>query len=241
MLSSQIILILIPPSQNVPRTTFLFSAELPKGEDQNEWLAVNSMFHFYYATLFIHISLHSTKQFMAFPPSLCSPFSVVFPIAVDFFNEISLLYGTISDYCTRDTCPRMTAGDDYEYLWMDGVKYKKPTEVAAPEYVELLMAWVEAQINDEQIFPLQLGTPFPKDFVPRIRKIYQRLFRVYAHVYLSHIDRIVDLGAGAHLNTCFKHFIFFVKEFKLIEEAELEPLKHHIEQLTKPTQEAAAQ
>jgi len=171
------------------------AVQLPKGEDQNEWLAVNT---------------------------------------VDFFNEISLLYGTISDFCTRETCPRMTAGDEFEYLWMDGVKYKKPTEVAAPEYVELLMAWVEAQINDEQIFPLQLGTPFPKDFVQRIKKIFQRLFRVYAHVYLSHVDRIQELGAGAHLNTCFKHFIFFVKEFKLIEEGELEPLKHHIEQLTKP-------
>jgi len=171
------------------------AVQLPKGEDQNEWLAVNT---------------------------------------VDFFNEISLLYGTISDFCTRETCPRMTAGDGFASLWMDGVKYKKPTEVAAPEYVELLMAWVEAQINDEQIFPLQLGTPFPKDFVQRIKKIFQRLFRVYAHVYLSHVDRIQELGAGAHLNTCFKHFIFFVKEFKLIEEGELEPLKHHIEQLTKP-------
>ena len=169
--------------------------ELPKGEDQNEWLAVNT---------------------------------------VDFFNEISLLYGTISDFCTRESCPRMTAGEEYEYLWMDGVKYKKPTEVSAPEYVELLMAWVEAQINDEQIFPLQLGTPFPKDFMSRVKKIFQRLFRVYAHVYLSHVDRVSELGAGAHLNTCFKHFIFFVKEFKLIEEPQLEPLKEHITQLTKP-------
>lgn len=171
------------------------AVQLPKGEDQNEWLAVNT---------------------------------------VDFFNEISLLYGTISDFCTRESCPRMTAGEEYEYLWMDGVKYKKPTEVSAPEYVELLMAWVEAQINDEQIFPLQLGTPFPKDFMSRVKKIFQRLFRVYAHVYLSHVDRVSELGAGAHLNTCFKHFIFFVKEFKLIEEPQLEPLKEHITQLTKP-------
>ena len=152
-------------------------------------------------------------------------------IAVDFFNEISLLYGTVTDFCTSTSCPVMNAGPGYEYLWMDGVKYKKPVKVSAPEYVDLLMGWVEAQLNDEQIFPLQLGTPFPKDFIARVKKIFQRLFRVYAHVYLSHFPRIVELGAEAHLNTCFKHFIYFVQEFKLIDPQELEPLKPHIDSL----------
>jgi hypothetical protein len=32
----------------------------------------------------------------------------------------------------------------------------------------------------------------------------RRLFRVYAHVYCSHFDKIVALGAEAHLNTAFK-------------------------------------
>ncbi len=50
-------------------------------------------------------------------------------LAVDFFNEISLLYGTITEFCTTITCPIMSAGPDYEYLWKDGVKFKKPTQV----------------------------------------------------------------------------------------------------------------
>lgn len=77
---------------------------------------------------------------------------------VDFFNEISLLYGTITEFCTKASCSVMSAGPQYEYLWADGVKVKKPIKVSAPEYVDLLMSWVEAQLNDEQIFPLQLGT-----------------------------------------------------------------------------------
>lgn len=77
--------------------------------------------------------------------------------AVDFFNEISLLYGTITEFCTPATCAVMSAGVNYEYLWADGVKVKKPLKVSAPEYVDLLMSWVETQLNDEQIFPLQLG------------------------------------------------------------------------------------
>jgi len=158
---------------------------LPKGEDLNEWLAVNT---------------------------------------VDFFNEISLLYGTITEFCTPSTCPVMSAGPKYEYLWADGVKVKKPIKVSAPEYVDLLMSWVETQLNDEQIFPLQLGTPFPKNFRRIVEVIFKRLFRVYAHIYHSHFEKIVGLGAEAHLNTCFKHFIYFVKEFKLIDSKELAPL-----------------
>lgn len=165
---------------------------LPPGEDENEWLAVNT---------------------------------------VDFFNEISLLYGTVTDFCTREDCPIMSAGDAFEYLWMDGIKYKKPVKVSAPEYVDLLMNWVETQLNDETVFPLQPESPFPKDFKSRVCKIFQRLFRVYAHVYLSHFPRIVELGAEAHLNTCFKHFIYFVHEYKLIEQDELAPLRFHIDSL----------
>jgi len=165
---------------------------LPKGEDLNEWLAVNT---------------------------------------VDFFNEISLLYGTITEFCTPSTCAVMSAGPQYEYLWADGVKVKNPIKVSAPEYVDLLMSWVETQLNDENIFPLQLGTPFPKDFVKTVKVIFKRLFRVYAHIYHSHFQKIVGLGAEAHLNTCFKHFIYFVYEFKLIEPKELEPLRDLIDSL----------
>lgn len=35
----------------------------------------------------------------------------------------------------------------YEYLWADGVKYKKPVRLSAPEYVDKLFDWVEAQVR----------------------------------------------------------------------------------------------
>jgi len=142
-----------------------------------------------------------------------------------------LLYGTITEFCTPSTCSVMSAGPQYEYLWADGVKVKKPIKVSAPEYVDLLMSWVETQLNDEHIFPLQLGTPFPKNFQAIVRVIFKRLFRVYAHIYHSHFQKIVGLGAEAHLNTCFKHFIYFVHEFKLIDPKELQPLKDLIDSL----------
>ena len=36
---------------------------------------------------------------------------------VDFFNEVNLVFGSISDHCTNETCPVMCAGTKVEYLW----------------------------------------------------------------------------------------------------------------------------
>lgn len=57
-----------------------------------------------------------------------------------------------------------------------------------------------------------------------VKKILSRLFRVFVHVYIHHFDRIAQMGSEAHVNTCYKHFYYFVKEFGLIDTKELEPL-----------------
>jgi len=45
------------------------------------------------------------------------------------------------------------------------------------------------------------------------------------------------LGEEAHLNTSFKHFIYFVQEFNLINKRELQPLAELIDSLTKTDEE----
>lgn len=114
---------------------------------------------------------------------------------VDFFNRINLIYGTVSEYCHETTCPTMSGGPRYEYLWADSDQYRKPTALPAPKYIELLMDWTEAQINDEHVFPVSTDTPFPRTFISLCRKILARLFRVFVHVYIHHFDRIVSIGA----------------------------------------------
>lgn len=105
-----------------------------------------------------------------------------------------MLYGTISEYCTKSGCPLMAAGD-CRYLWADK-KITKPIEVSAPEYVELLMSWVESQLNDESIFPIKFDSSYPKKFHAICATIYKRFFRVYAHIYHAHFKQIQTLGAG---------------------------------------------
>ncbi|KAK1653730.1 hypothetical protein QYE76_071535 [Lolium multiflorum] len=150
---------------------------------------------------------------------------------VDFFNQVNILYGTLIEFCTPATCPTMTAGSKFEYRWADGVQIKKPIEVSAPKYVEYLMDWIEVQLDDESLFPQKLGTPFPPNFREVVKTIFKRLFRVYAHIYHTHFQKIVSLKEEAHLNTCFKHFTLFTWEFKLIDKAELAPLIDLIESI----------
>ena len=72
---------------------------------------------------------------------------------IEFYNEISILYGTLMEFCTSENCPIMSAGPKYEYLWADGSSVKTPLKVSASEYIDYLMTWVENQINNETLFP----------------------------------------------------------------------------------------
>mmetsp|Transcript_8054 Transcript_8054/g.19700 ORF Transcript_8054/g.19700 Transcript_8054/m.19700 type:complete len:264 (+) Transcript_8054:60-851(+) len=154
---------------------------------------------------------------------------------VHFYNAASMIYGTISEDCleTKPECKVMSAGKRYEYLWQDGKQYKKPCKMSAPEYIDTLLTWAGEQIADPNLFPVDPGAKFPSGFMKQVKVIYKRLFRVYGHIYHGHFDKIKSLGANAHLNTCFKHFIYFVKEFNLIKEQDLEPLKKLIDKFYK--------
>ncbi|KAF3850791.1 hypothetical protein F7725_012563 [Dissostichus mawsoni] len=105
---------------------------------------------------------------------------------VDFFNQINMLYGTITEFCTETSCSVMSAGPRYEYHWADGTNIKKPIKCSAPKYIDYLMTW---------------EFPFPKNFMSVAKTILKRLFRVYAHIYHQHFDSVMQLQEEAHLNT----------------------------------------
>ena len=54
------------------------------------------------------------------------------------------------------------------------------------------------------------------------------MFRILAHIYHAHYDKILHLHAEAHLNTLFAHFVSFVMQFELLEKKELECMQHII-------------
>ena len=78
-------------------------------------------------------------------------------LAVDFANQINMLYGTLTEFCTEEGCPIMSAGPKYEYHWADGHTVKKPIKCSAPKYIDYLMTWVQDQLDDATLFPSKRG------------------------------------------------------------------------------------
>ncbi|GBG26904.1 MOB kinase activator 1A [Hondaea fermentalgiana] len=149
---------------------------------------------------------------------------------VDFFNEISLLYGLVWDDAQRFTKPGEGFPPGFEYRWGGGPG-QKPIRVSSVEYVDYVLTWVEDQLDNEDIFVVNAEVEFPEDFKSYIDDIFKRLFRVFAIMYHQHFDVFEEMEAVEHLNTCFKHFMYFSFHFDLIDEKEFGALEGPVQNL----------
>ncbi|KAK5705013.1 Mitotic exit network component [Elasticomyces elasticus] len=172
--------------------------QLPEGEDRDEWLAVNGMPCAMQDDEIRQANVHAT--------------------VVDFYNQVNLLYGAITEFCSPQSCPEMKATDEFEYLWHDPPAYTKPTRLPAPTYISNLLTWTSNHLSNPSVFPTHPGVPFPTDFEKTVKTIFKRLYRIYAHIYCHHYGVVRGLGLEAHLNTGFKHYVLFIEEFQLADE-----------------------
>jgi len=148
--------------------------------------------------------------------------------SLDIFKHVVKAYGTLTIFCTPERCPKMTAGE-VQYTWLGS--NNRPAEISAPEYIDAVLTWVQCQFDSEEIFPTKLGNKFPDQFLSIVKTIMSRLLQVYAHIYHNHWSDMQAMKTEAHLNTAFKSFVFFIKEFNLVSEAEQAPLKELIEKV----------
>eukprot|EP01123_Difflugia_compressa_P001385 TRINITY_DN11598_c0_g1_i1.p1 TRINITY_DN11598_c0_g1~~TRINITY_DN11598_c0_g1_i1.p1 ORF type:complete len:212 (-),score=39.97 TRINITY_DN11598_c0_g1_i1:54-689(-) len=142
---------------------------------------------------------------------------------LDFYNRTNLLFGAIEEFCDEETFPEMTAGPNFVYLCAEEGT-KKAVSVPARKYVDLLFTWMTSKFDDETIFPTDTNTPFPKNFREIVSTIFKRMFRVYAFIYVHHFKKMQELELEAHLNSVFKHFLFFIHEFDLVDKKEFLPI-----------------
>ncbi|KAH9519212.1 Maintenance of ploidy protein mob2 [Bulinus truncatus] len=138
------------------------------------------------------------------------------PIA--FFNHVNLIYGVVSEFCTADSCPAMTAPDNVQYFWYD--EKGKKSKNTAPQYIDYVMTHIQKLINDEAVFPTKFGHPFPPDLVDIVKRIHKYLFHVLAHIYHAHYRLLRQLGLHSHLNSLFTHFMVFTSKFDLVQDKE---------------------
>jgi len=140
------------------------------------------------------------------------------------YDEVVKWVNLLSDICTDETCPYMTAGRQFTYTWSDD-DGTPPIPLSAPLYMNRLVEWAHTVLSNGAIVPQQEGTEFPERFLPDIELLMKRFFRVYAHTYFCHYKIIKKYDAIAHLNMSFKHYIFFCREFDLVDEVHWTPLQ----------------
>ncbi|KAI9321584.1 Mob1/phocein [Dichotomocladium elegans] len=145
----------------------------------------------------------------------------------EFFNYINMFYGTVTDFCTSHTCPSMSAGPGTEYTWSDA--QSKKIKLPAPQYIDYMSTSIENMLNDEAIFPTKGGLEFPREFPAIVKRIFGQLFRLFAHIYHHHYDKILSLNEEPHFNSLFAHFISFAREFGLLDKKETYPLQELVD------------
>lgn len=132
--------------------------------DVNEWVAVNCSFFLsqllkLFLTPLLYTSLNHKK-------------------VVDLFNNLNLFYSVVTEFCTVENNPTMSAGPGFvlflslfflpsflvnlspgarrmDYTWIDASR--KRVKLPAPQYIDYVLTWVEGLIKDESVFPTKAG------------------------------------------------------------------------------------
>ncbi len=116
------------------------AVKLPYGEDFNEWLAANSkctsFFTFMLLFLFTEIIFYDLNL----------------ELALDFFNEIRLIWDIIVEAGYVDEGPGKGFPLGFEYRWADN-RSRSPITCSGPQYIQYVIDWIDAEINNEALFP----------------------------------------------------------------------------------------
>eukprot|EP01080_Neovahlkampfia_damariscottae_P003091 gene3091-5261_t len=142
---------------------------------------------------------------------------------IDFYNIVNRLFSCIQK-CNKDTCPIMSCGKDFTYLWKDESKkeFKTAKELPADTYILLSLEKIGSFVDT---FPSDVNTPYPKDYSKNVKKMFKWMFRIYAHMMKNHWKEIEANGIEAHINSNFKHFVYFAVNFDLVPAKEMDPMK----------------
>jgi len=176
----------------------------------------------------LHLEANATLCTALVRESVKKPIGVGLPEWVaaqtlGIYEEVLWLAALMEDLCTPECCPRMSAGKLVDYNWQDrpGAEVQRVTAV---DYQRKLLEYTYKILADGDMIP-QDGRPFPDHFLDEMKIMHKRFFRIYAHIYLHHFEVFRETGVEAHLNCLYKHFLFFVKEFDLVSDADMRPLR----------------
>ncbi|KAJ6585282.1 Mob1/phocein [Mycena capillaripes] len=137
----------------------------------------------------------------------------------DFYTNLNEFYGVLTECCTQQSCPTMSAGPTLNYTWMQD---RKKVALSAPTYIDSVMSTIQNLLDDENVFPTKSSQGFDENTFPTtIKQVYIQLLRVFAHLYHAHYPQILHLRSEPHFNSMFAHFLAFGTQYHLFEERDI--------------------
>jgi len=132
-----------------------------------------------------------------------------------FLAELHLLMVYLDDECTADTCPKMCATNDWEFLC---AAHQEPQKCCAMDYIMHTLVGFISLLSNPNHFPsrTKISSDGAKFFVSMVR----RLYRVFAHAYYHHRASFDKFEAKTHLT---ERFVQLSLRYGLMAEAQLTP------------------
>jgi len=134
---------------------------------------------------------------------------------INLFHNINAIYGTISEFCTAETCPAMQGPCQTQYTWIE--ERGKKVKTTAAQYIDYVMTYCQKSISNQHLFPTKYAHDFQDNFYTEMRKLHRFLFNVLAHLYYAHCARLQQMDMHQHLNTVYKHFIILSRAYQLVD------------------------
>lgn len=119
-----------------------------------------------------------------------------------FVIEFNLLLVALGDDCTPETCPKMTASNEWQYLC---AAHRKPQDCAALDYMTHAVDSSTGLLTSARHFASRSSVPLPSG--KYFQSMARRLYRIFAHVYYHHRQIFDEIEAEMRLCARFSHFV----------------------------------
>jgi len=119
-----------------------------------------------------------------------------------FVIEFNILLVALGDECTPESCPKMTASNEWQYLC---AAHRKPQDCAAIDYMTHTIDGSTALLTNAKHFASR--TEVPSSNAKYFQSMARRLYRIFAHVYYHHRKIFDEIEAEMHLCARFSHFV----------------------------------
>lgn len=119
-----------------------------------------------------------------------------------FVIEFNILLVALGDECTPESCPKMTASNEWQYLC---AAHRKPQDCTAIDYMTHTIDGSTALLTNAKHFAAR--SEVPASNAKYFQSMARRLYRIFAHVYYHHRQIFDEIEAEMHLCARFSHFV----------------------------------